>query len=173
MRTVIRAMAFTAALFSMNFAIAQAPAGATGQCKDGTYTTNATKSGACSGHKGVKEWYAESSATKTDTSKGNAEAKGGKASSTPAPEATPAPAPASTSAGSAKPAKTTTAKSSEPSGPPAAGGGNGKVWLNTESNVYHCQDSKYYGRTKQGKYMSEADAKAAGAHADHGKPCSK
>ena len=34
-----------------------APAGSTGSCKDGSFTTAKTKSGACSGHKGVKEWY--------------------------------------------------------------------------------------------------------------------
>ncbi len=54
---------------------------------------------------------------------------------------------------------------------PAAGGGAGKVWVNSKSNTYHCQGTKYYGKTKEGAYMSEADAKAKGAHADHGKAC--
>jgi len=56
---------------------------------------------------------------------------------------------------------------------PAAGGGNGKVWVNTKSKVYHCEGSKSYGTTKQGEYMTEADAKAKGNHADHNKACSK
>jgi hypothetical protein len=43
--------------------------------------------------------------------------------------------------------------------------GNGQVWVNTDSHVYHKAGSRYYGKTKQGKYMSEADAIKEGDHA--------
>ena len=55
---------------------------------------------------------------------------------------------------------------------PAAGGGDGKVWVNSASKVYHCPGTKYYGKTKAGEYMSEADAKAAGNHPVNKKACS-
>src|SRR5580698_9944271 len=116
---------------------ASAPAGATGLCKDGTYWTNATKSGACSGHKGVQTWYGASGA----------------------------------SAPAAAPAAPVAKETPKPVATQAAGGGPGLVWVNTKSNVYHCSADPYYGKTKSGAYMSEADAIAKGAHADHGKAC--
>ena len=41
---------------------------------------------------------------------------------------------------------------------PAPGGGRGLVWVNTQTHVYHKEDSRFYGTTKKGKYVSEADA---------------
>ena len=133
---------------------ASAPAGSTGECKDGTYTTSATKRGACSGHKGVQDWYAASGASAPAAAP---------AAAAPAAPAAPAPAPAA-----AVPKET-----SKPIATQAAGGGPGLVWLNTNSNVYHCPSDRYYGKTKSGAYMSESDAIAKGARADHGKACGK
>lgn len=142
------------------------PAGATGLCKDGTYTTAASKSGACRGHQGVKEWMAASSTTTPAAST--------KAAMPAAPAAPAAAAPAATAAAApAAAAKSTSSHTNLASVAAAPGGGQGLVWLNTDSNVYHCYGSQYYGKTKQGAYMSEADAKAKGAHADHNHACSK
>ncbi len=46
-------------------------------------------------------------------------------------------------------------------GPAAA---EGQVWVNTKSGVIWKPGTAYYGKTKAGKYMSEADALAAGYH---------
>jgi hypothetical protein len=40
----------------------------------------------------------------------------------------------------------------------AGGGGHGLVWVNPDTRVYHKEGSRFYGKTKNGKYVSEADA---------------
>jgi hypothetical protein len=50
---------------------------------------------------------------------------------------------------------------------PAPGGGHGLVWVNTETHVYHKEGSRFYGTTKKGKYMTEAEATKAGNKAAH------
>lgn len=191
-------------------ASAQAPAGSTGQCKDGTYTTAAKEAGACRGHKGVQTWFAAGSATSTGavSAKTQSPKNASLAPTSPAPGPTVMPAKAAApmaastvpqpatavraknpdptalqppaSAPSMKPApapeRTATSSSAPRSGAlqaGAAGGGPGMVWVNLPTKVYHCSGSRFYGTTKDGKYMTEAEATAMGARPDHGNPCSK
>ena len=152
MKSTIHLIAVLAGFFAAQLCMAQAPAGApkgaNGLCNDGTYSLGTTKKGACRGHKGVKAWYG---ATATDPAKSSAP------SAAPTANAAPASVPAE------KRISNTTA--------PAPGKEAGQVWLNTASNVYHCEGTRWYGKTKAGAYMTEAEAKAKGAHADHGKAC--
>ena len=48
---------------------------------------------------------------------------------------------------------------------------NRKVWVNTKTNVYHCATSRFYGKTEQGKYMTQTQARAAGYRPAQGRPC--
>ena len=41
----------------------------------------------------------------------------------------------------------------------------GMVWVNTSTGVYHYEGDRWYGNTKQGKFMTEADAIKAGYRA--------
>jgi hypothetical protein len=146
------------AVFSVQAQQSAAPAGSTGQCKDGSYTSTASKRGACKGHTGVKEWYAASSATAAKAA-------------TPAAAPMAKPMAASPMAPAATGGMMSKKGMSAPAAAAAPGGGPGMVWVNSSSKVYHCPSDKWYGKTKQGEYMTEADAKAKGNHAEHGKTC--
>jgi hypothetical protein len=72
------------------------------------------------------------------------------------------PAQASPSATPAAPKSTTKAAAATPTSQEiAAAKASGKVWVNTDSGVYH-KSGRWYGKTKAGKFMTEAEAKAAG-----------
>ncbi len=45
------------------------------------------------------------------------------------------------------------------------------VWVNTASGVYHCPGTRWYGKTKKGKYVSECDATKDGNRPAYGKAC--
>lgn len=70
---------------------------------------------------------------------------------------------ASPAAATRAPAKNASAEAA--TNPPAPGGGHGLVWVNTESHVYHREGSHFYGTTKKGKYMTEAEAIKEGNNA--------
>jgi hypothetical protein len=145
MRAALLSITFGIGLLSAIGASAQTSPSVTATCKDGTAYSGATRKGACHGHKGVATW---------DTPA----ATGSPAAASPAKAAVPAATVATTS-----PAPAPMAKSGAP---------GGQVWVNTNSKVYHCPGTRYYGKTKQGEYMSEFDAKAAGDHPSNGKTCS-
>lgn len=79
----------------------------------------------------------------------------GAAPSAPAPKmAPPKPSPAKA------PAAAAGAKAVKKVHPPPAG--SGMVWVNPESKIYHKEGSRWYGKTKQGSYMTESEAIKAG-----------
>lgn len=92
------------------------------------------------------------------------------AAAVPAAAAAPSPATAAASPATVKPTHeerkaVKSAKETElANATPAPGGGPGMVWVNTKSKVYHESSDRYYGKTKEGKYMTEKDAIAEGNH---------
>jgi len=171
MKTKFVSTLFAGLMLAPCLLIAQAPAGApagtTGKCKDGTFTSTPKKQGACRGHKGVDTWYAADTGSSSASAKSGASTPAPAASTAPSPKQSSAPAPAAAPASA--PARSSTPRSSKT---PAPGGGPGLVWVNSGTNVYHCYGTEFYGTTKSGKYMSEADAKAAGARPERNKACS-
>ena len=150
---------------------ANAPAGATGICKDGTYATAIDRGGACHGHKGVQSWYATLPASSVPAMPTPTPASSILSVAPPKQaEAIPSfPAPIPTAL--VKPG-IATERAKLLAAPPAPGGGPGLVWLNGTGKVYHCPGTDFYGKTKSGSYVTEAEAKAKGAHPSRNKPCS-
>lgn len=65
-----------------------------------------------------------------------------------------------------KTTKASSAKASEDTAAPtdkeiADAKAKGEVWVNLSSKIYH-KEGKFYGKTKRGKFMTEAEAKKAG-----------
>ena len=47
------------------------------------------------------------------------------------------------------------------------------VWVNTDTKVFHRQGDRWYGKTKDGKYLTEAEALKAGFRESKEKPKAK
>ena len=79
----------------------------------------------------------------------------------PAPTAQPAPRPASAAAASAPaaPAAVRTTRAPATAQQPPV---KGMVWVNLSTKVFHREGDRYYGNTKNGKFMTEADALKTG-----------
>lgn len=77
----------------------------------------------------------------------------------PAPAGAPA---AAATTGAMAPATATATKPATTTGTPQVPPVKGMVWVNLSTKVYHKEGDPYYGNTKNGKFMTEADAIKAG-----------
>lgn len=81
---------------------------------------------------------------------------------TPTPRLTPSPTPAATP----PPASIADDEAEETDEADSV-----KVWVNTNSGVYHCPGTRWYGNTKEGEYMTQAQAVAEGNRPAYGRKC--
>ncbi len=108
----------------------------------GTSTTSTAK---------TKRNRKSANSTATETTTPPASASASAATSAPTGKSATAPKAHSEPANNASDAEISAAKAS------------GKVWVNMSSGTYH-KAGRYYGKTKQGKFMTEDEAKKAGYH---------
>jgi len=94
-----------------------------------------------------------SSVSSTSTDSGKTSGK------TAAKESGPPPAPAGGSSAKSSSGKTAATEVGTPAQEPPV---KGMVWVNTETKVFHREGDRWYGKTKHGKFMTEADAIKAG-----------
>jgi serine/threonine protein kinase len=46
-----------------------------------------------------------------------------------------------------------------------------KVWVNTDTGTYHCPGARWYGKTKEGEYLTQKAARNKGYHPAAGRAC--
>jgi DNA uptake protein ComE-like DNA-binding protein len=88
-----------------------------------------------------------------------------KSAAAPASKSAPASAPASSASAPASSASSKSSRSSEETVPARQAPAKGMVWVNTATKVYHYEGDRWYGKTKEGKFMTEQDAIKAGYRA--------
>ena len=53
----------------------------------------------------------------------------------------------------------------------SSGNANVRVWVNTNSGVYHCPGTRWYGNTKSGRFMTQREAQSKGYRPAYGAVC--
>ena len=53
----------------------------------------------------------------------------------------------------------------------SAGNPTVTVWVNTNSGVYHCTGTRWYGKTKSGQFMTQREAQSKGHRPAYGAVC--